>query len=342
MILIPILISGILLSCKEQGSNITNSSANVKTATSVKNKTITNDYVENNHENEFFIGKKYYADEELTNYQFVKSFETNIDRLQFYLYKDIKSGTLVATLNKVISKEDIAQFQIIDVIKITSNTDNVDLVTNVKNGNTVLILEQDGRKIKKWLFSSSELGLRSSSERTKFDHLSPTLSFSISPTKEKNKNVPSEFKIKIQNKSNLDVLDEFYYVPEYLFEQIESGDAVSYIGKLDTNEGIENYHKFIVADFNFDNKEDIAIINYEGNNAGPQFNYYLQTTNGEFLMDTFLSQDFRFFPKKINPSDRSLMISHPIGCCAIETIKIQLQSDHRWKEIFHETQSMNK
>lgn len=40
----------------------------------------------------------------------------------------------------------------------------------------------------------------------------------------------------------------------------------------------------IALDVNFDGLEDFTIINYQGSNGGPQYAYYVQKPNIEFLM----------------------------------------------------------
>lgn len=306
-----------------------------------KNNTI---ILKNNDENEFYIGKKYYSDEELVNYSFVKSIETNIDSIYFYLYKNRKSRNIVATLNKFISNEDVERFEITDVIKIDSNSDdNIHLERKMEDDNFKLILYNNGDELKSWSFKNTQKLPLQNNNKTEFNKISQTLNFIITPIKfkEDTPNVPTQFKIEIENKQNSKILDEIYFTPDYLFSGISDNDGVSYINEQVTKESIEQYHKFIVGDFNFDNKEDFAIINYEGNNAGPQYSYYIQNNSRKFLVDTLLTNTMKFFPKKINTDDKNLTISHLVGCCVIRTDIIKLQSDGQWKEIFSESKNMS-
>lgn len=67
-----------------------------------------------------------------------------------------------------------------------------------------------------------------------------------------------------------------------------------------------DYGDFIVADFNFDGKEDFAIKKDSGGNGGPFYFYYLQNNNSKFLMDKFLSESVEFFPIIINSRKKTL------------------------------------
>jgi hypothetical protein len=89
-----------------------------------------------------------------------------------------------------------------------------------------------------------------------------------------------------------------------------------------------------LLDVNFDGLEDFAIINSEGSNAGPQYAYYIQKPNNEFVLDKYLTESVRLFPIEINKKEKKITISHVSGCCQIQTYKIQLQSNGKWKEIF--------
>lgn len=129
--------------------------------------------------------------------------------------------------------------------------------------------------------------------------------------------------------------------PEFLFSDNTMNQTVNYFdNSMKFKEGIENYHSFIIADFNFDNLEDFAIINYEGSNAGPQYAYFLQTPNKQFLNDDYLTSEVKFFPTEINKENKTLTISHPVGCCKNSTYTIQLENNQIWKEIFSEIKDM--
>lgn len=74
----------------------------------------------------------------------------------------------------------------------------------------------------------------------------------------------------------------------------------------DITEIDNDFGTFIVADFNFDGKEDFAIKKDSGGNGGPLYRYYLQE-NGQFKLDVFLSDTMGFFPSEINPDTKTLV-----------------------------------
>jgi len=96
----------------------------------------------------------------------------------------------------------------------------------------------------------------------------------------------------------------------------------------DSIRNVENYDKIIFGDYNFDGLEDFAFINYEGGNAGPQYTYFIQKANKQFEIDEFLSNNMRFFPTKINNTEKTLTIKHPVGCCKIRTKIFQLKNNN--------------
>jgi len=93
---------------------------------------------------------------------------------------------------------------------------------------------------------------------------------------------------------------------------------------------------FVVKDFNFDKLEDFAFIWDDGGNSGPIFSYYFQNKKGEFIEDSNFPLNHGFFPKEINPKDRTLMISGVFGCCKKYKTIYQLKEDGKWVVIHSE------
>lgn len=79
----------------------------------------------------------------------------------------------------------------------------------------------------------------------------------------------------------------------------------SYIsGKHARDEGADNYWgDFMVADFNFDGLEDLAVIT-NSSNTGAFYEFLTQTKSGRFVKDTFLSDGY--FPYKIDRRNKTL------------------------------------
>ena len=168
--------------------------------------------------------------------------------------------------------------------------------------------------------------------------LSKNLSFKFLVSNIDNKNKAQKIKIVLTNEKTNEI-QKIDFIPESLLGGFnESPSNYSYFSNekqiIETSEGIEDYHKLVILDVNFDGLEDFAIINYEGGNGGPQYAYYIQKSNKQFALDMNLTNNVRYFPIEINKNEKSLTIGHPSGCCKIRTYKIQIQSNGEWKEIF--------
>lgn len=147
----------------------------------------------------------------------------------------------------------------------------------------------------------------------------------------------SEIDINIVDK-NENILQKIKYQPSFLMGSSLPIQAISTDDKNFYN-GIENYNKIIFGDFNFDDLEDFAFINYEGSNAGPQYTYFLQDKNRKFEINDFLTVNMRFFPKEKDEKNKILTIAHPVGCCQIRTTLIQLINDE-WEVVSSEIEDM--
>jgi hypothetical protein len=117
-------------------------------------------------------------------------------------------------------------------------------------------------------------------------------------------------KVKILNKSNDSAIQTIKFSSTFLFEtSYNQKNAVrSYItGKNRDNEVDDNdFGDIIIADFNFDNKEDVAVKTEEGGNGGPIYAYFIQGKDGKFIKNKFLTDKMIFFPSEISPSKKIL------------------------------------
>ncbi len=88
------------------------------------------------------------------------------------------------------------------------------------------------------------------------------------------------------------------------------------------NEVIDNdYGDLIIADFNFDNKDDIALIRDSGGNGGPLYNFYIQSDSFQFKLDFYLSNNVIYFPQNIDQELQELKtIVHANAYQMCETI----------------------
>ena len=147
-------------------------------------------------------------------------------------------------------------------------------------------------------------------------------------------------KIAIINKSTLKTLQTIKLNPTFLFSNVfQSCKAVrSYLTKKNINiDALDNdYGDFIVADFNFDSKEDIAIKKDSGGNAGPLYDYYVQDNSGRFVRNIFLSEEMEFFPAEINKKKKTLVTYLHAGVCGLGEHVYSLNTDtNKWHQRSH-------
>ena len=137
-------------------------------------------------------------------------------------------------------------------------------------------------------------------------------------------------------------LTSIYY---YDYEFKDCNNVRSYItGKNKKNQRVEDndYGDFIIADFNFDNIEDIAIEN-DNSNSGPQYNFYVQDNFKKFHLDRFLTDSMGYFPAKINEKNKTLVTYIIGGACWLgEHIYKLNEKSYKWKQISHKTINLCK
>lgn len=111
---------------------------------------------------------------------------------------------------------------------------------------------------------------------------------------------------KISNKKQ-----EFSFGSAYLFAKtfIDCKAVRSYSAGINKNsKAIDNdFGDLIIADFNFDNREDFAVKNDSGGNGGPTYNFYIQDKNKNFELDEFLTTQMEFFPSKFIIKNKRLI-----------------------------------
>ena len=94
----------------------------------------------------------------------------------------------------------------------------------------------------------------------------------------------------------------------------------------------------VIADFNFDGKDDIAIANEMTISAGERYNYYIQQENQQFVIDNFLTKKMEFFPAEINSKNRTLITRVHAGACCSNIYEYELNKrGTKWREKSFET-----
>lgn len=211
--------------------------------------------------------------------------------------------------------------------------------------NIVLIGERDFfYKLFPELFSSDKvLKLNDNENIDKTENLTLfknfIFKFSTSKIEDENGNEIQKIKINLKNKET-NKIQEIDFIPESLVTQfdVSPSNTASYFDMekliIKSYQEIEGGNMLIALDVNFDGLEDFAIINYQGSNGGPQYAYYVQKPNKQFVLDSYLTETVRFFPFEINKNKKTLTIMHPSGCCQIQTYKFQIQPNGEWKNIY--------
>ncbi len=135
------------------------------------------------------------------------------------------------------------------------------------------------------------------------------------------------------SKSKLDsisIMSFFYFAS--IFSSCDSMTSYSTKFKVDRRI-IDNYFgDIVVADLNFDEKDDIAIINNCGGNGGPLYSYYVQTKDRKFILDKFLTDSMVFFPSEINKENKTLTTYVHAGICWLGERVYKFDELTSWKE----------
>ncbi|KAF2327394.1 XAC2610-related protein [Flavobacterium daemonense] len=93
-----------------------------------------------------------------------------------------------------------------------------------------------------------------------------------------------------------------------------------------------DFGDFIIADFNFDDKEDLAIKREEGGNGGPLYNFYVQTENQKFILNDMLSKEMESFPYFFDTKNKILRINKRIDSVKYQIVTYEYFPKNRiWK-----------
>lgn len=96
-------------------------------------------------------------------------------------------------------------------------------------------------------------------------------------------------------------------------------------------EVLENYYgDLVVADLNFDGKEDVAFL-YERANGGEIYEYYVQTGT-TFKREPYLSDSITYFPHNINPQNKTLTTLTRLGAFYVAEATYRLKKN-KWTQI---------
>lgn len=110
----------------------------------------------------------------------------------------------------------------------------------------------------------------------------------------------------------------------------------SYSTKYNSNRPFrDNYFgDIVIADLNFDSKDDIALMREYGGNGGPLYSYFIQTRDNKFVLDEFLTDSVIYFPSNIDKSKHRLITYvHAGACCVGEHIYHFDKTTNEWNQI---------
>ncbi len=145
-----------------------------------------------------------------------------------------------------------------------------------------------------------------------YSKLSHTFIFRVQSTSFKDSNNIerlSDIKLTILNKATKRQ-QIIKFLPGLYFEGIFKSDSASRSYTTGYNKSVAvadyDFGDFVVADLNFDGKEDIAIKYDSGGNGGPFYNFYLQDAEGNFNKSNYLTERVGSFPQEIDSEHKTI------------------------------------
>ncbi|WDF78933.1 hypothetical protein PQ469_02800 [Mucilaginibacter sp. KACC 22773] len=119
----------------------------------------------------------------------------------------------------------------------------------------------------------------------------------------------SNVKLSILNKTTNDQ-QVISFLPGWFFEGVFKSDSASRSYVTGYNKSLEvidyDFGDLVIADLNFDGKEDLAIKYDSGGNGGPIYNFYLQDNKGYFHKDNYLTDRVGSFPREIDIKHKTI------------------------------------
>ncbi len=117
------------------------------------------------------------------------------------------------------------------------------------------------------------------------------------------------------------------------------GDATSYSTGFNVGRDlVDNYMgTVVVADLNFDGRDDIAAVEDSGVSSGPYYAFFMQDADGRFVRDDFLGEEMSYFPSLVDPSRRRLTTLSPANAYEVCRTVFELSRDTgEWRMVVRE------
>jgi hypothetical protein len=146
-------------------------------------------------------------------------------------------------------------------------------------------------------------------------------------------------KVLINDKRTTEAIDSFSFASWYYSgATFRCENATSYTTGFNSNKEVVDNHPgdIVVADLNFDDKDDIALINDLTASSGPLYNYYIQDSTGRFKLDNYLTDSITFFPATIDRKNLRLTTFVWAGvCCVAKDVYQYDKTTKSWRHIRH-------
>lgn len=96
-----------------------------------------------------------------------------------------------------------------------------------------------------------------------------------------------------------------------------------------------DFGDLVVADFNFDSREDLAIRS-DDENSGTYYRFYIQGKDGSFTLDPFLTDSVSLVPTYFNPAKKTLTTYQvaDVGHEGEQVYRLDVRNN-RWSMIRH-------
>jgi len=146
--------------------------------------------------------------------------------------------------------------------------------------------------------------------------------------------IDSKINLYIFNKSKR-LIQKISFTAGILFDSAykDNKNSRSYITGKNKNADASDYDfgDLIIADLNFDGKEDVVVKRDSGGNGGPFYNFYIQGNNGRFYKENYLTTYVGSFPAYIEPKKKTIttQIHANVSQEGKKTFKYDIKT-HKW------------
>ena len=146
-----------------------------------------------------------------------------------------------------------------------------------------------------------------------------------------------QVKITVINKLSRKAIFTTEFASGFLYSAYDQCNTVrSYTTGTGQDADIKDYDygDLIVADFNFDGREDFAAKIDQGGNGGPFYRFYIQQPTGQFRLSRYLTDNVEHFPSKFDSVHKILtVLTHADSMAEGETTYKLNSQTGRWRRV---------